>query len=432
VRQIVINIWGETNLAGGFGLLRAHNLTGIGIPPVLFDFVEYEAEGWTEWFMACRVWLPGIEGTQSAGFAPASFATGFLWDDDGRIVDLDGFFSYTEEIILRAVDRFEAGGTLGYLSGLSVGFQSVVIHLVVDGYAWHHTTQELAAPFRRVLSYVLESAPRFPANSDLLMEIDPGQNLSSVANVLNDTQVVMVGAANMGRPDRVLAANADMPAWVTFDPVTRAFTGVPPAGVTGDIVFQVVASNARGTDAATVTVRVSSVFGVNVSVVGEGTATAAPNTDVLAGTTVTVTATPADWHMVGSITVNGTPITGTTFPMPADVANVVVTFVPNPVYQHDVNVTVIGNGEATAAPDTDVLRGTTVAVTATPDDWHMVSTITVNGTPITGTTFEMPNETANVVVTFVPDPAYQHDVNVSVVGEGTRSEERRVGKECTR
>ena len=46
VRNLIINIWGNT------GLLRSHHITGVAIPPVLFELVE--TPGWQAWFLSAH------------------------------------------------------------------------------------------------------------------------------------------------------------------------------------------------------------------------------------------------------------------------------------------------------------------------------------------------------------------------------------------
>ncbi|MCL2425735.1 MAG: hypothetical protein FWD05_05305, partial [Oscillospiraceae bacterium] len=134
VRGILINIWGETNLSQGQGLLRANGVTGVEIPQVLFDIVEADAPGWTAWFMQHRVWGPALPASQVVTpmrAAVAFSASNLPWNDAGRVTDLDHFFSYLEAIINRAVYRFEATGQLGYLAGIEAGITDTVIGFAV-------------------------------------------------------------------------------------------------------------------------------------------------------------------------------------------------------------------------------------------------------------------------------------------------------------
>ncbi|MBE7065864.1 MAG: LamG domain-containing protein [Ruminococcaceae bacterium] len=136
-------------------------------------------------------------------------------------------------------------------------------------------------------------------------------------------------------------------------------------------------------------------YEVSTGTVTNGTVAATPNGTVEEGTTITVTATPAAGYQLDAILVNGTAITGTTFELTED-AVITATFSLIPVAKYDVSVGTVENGTVTVAPNGEVEEGTTVTVTATAADGYTLDQIFVNGTAITGTTFEV---TADSVVT---------------------------------
>jgi hypothetical protein len=77
---------------------------------------------------------------------------------------------------------------------------------------------------------------------------------------------------------------------------------------------------------------------------------------------------------------------------------------------HSVTVTVT-EGEGTAEADVaEAKKGETVNLTVTPGDGYKVGSITVNGTAISGTSFEMLDEDVTVAVTFVEKPVLSGDV----------------------
>ncbi|MBQ9797833.1 MAG: carbohydrate-binding domain-containing protein [Clostridia bacterium] len=71
------------------------------------------------------------------------------------------------------------------------------------------------------------------------------------------------------------------------------------------------------------------------------------------------------------------------------------------VTKYKVTVNVADNGSAnTSADDAWVLSGTEVVVNTVPDDGYRISKISVNGTPIEGTTFTMPDGDVMIDLTF--------------------------------
>lgn len=133
----------------------------------------------------------------------------------------------------------------------------------------------------------------------------------------------------------------------------------------------------------------------------------------LAFTLHNVTATSWDWDAnFGSITADGawtwTPDaagTPTLTVSASDGTEVVATKVVNltvvpPLQSYSITITPPVNGTLTTDPVGSALEGSTVTVTATPDSGYALEGITVNGDPISGTTFTMPSENVTVAATF--------------------------------
>lgn len=141
---------------------------------------------------------------------------------------------------------------------------------------------------------------------------------------------------------------------------------------------------------------------VTVQTDGKGSASASPAT-AAAGTTVTLTAKPdsgyrlARWEVVeGDVT-----ITGNRFIMPAE--NVTVRAVFSPVVNipdtHEIEL-IVGEGGEAKLSLTNASAGSTITVTATPDEGFELDYITVDGERIDGTTFTMPEHDVTVRVYF--------------------------------
>ena len=146
---------------------------------------------------------------------------------------------------------------------------------------------------------------------------------------------------------------------------------------------------------------------VTVLTDGNGSASASPAT-AEAGTTVTLTAKPdsgyrlARWEVVeGDVT-----ITGNRFIMPAE--NVTVRAVFSPVVNipdtHEIEL-IVGEGGEAKLSLTNASAGSTITVTATPDEGFELDYITVDGERIDGTTFTMPEHDVTVRVYFTDGSA---------------------------
>ncbi|MDY3793198.1 MAG: Ig-like domain-containing protein [Oscillospiraceae bacterium] len=138
-------------------------------------------------------------------------------------------------------------------------------------------------------------------------------------------------------------------------------------------------------------------FDIAVSKTANGTVTVKDNiTAAVKGKNIELIVTPAKGYELDTLTVNGTAIEGTSFVMPEANVTVAATFKKS---AYTVTVTSSEGGKA-EADKTTAQMGDTVKITATPANGYKLSSITVNGTAITGASFEMSAENAAVVVTF--------------------------------
>ncbi|MCL2391028.1 MAG: dockerin type I domain-containing protein [Oscillospiraceae bacterium] len=242
-RNTAINLWGETNLAGMPGLLRANDVTGVAIPQVLFELVAEEQPEWEAWFMAHRVWDPTATAQAFPFSAALSLSASNLpWNDASRIADLEHFFTYLERIIVRAVTEFERTGTIGYLSGLEAGITDVVVGLAVDGFNWNQVADDLGGPFGRVVRAVLqgEDLPQ----SDIVIDVaDTGTFTVTSEDAVAYTWVIVEGnlvITLVGAHEaiyRVDLPNANWSSSSVVDGTNRVVTIVPEAGFTFDPPF---------------------------------------------------------------------------------------------------------------------------------------------------------------------------------------------------
>ena len=167
--------------------------------------------------------------------------------------------------------------------------------------------------------------------------------------------------------------------------VTATDSSEPPQTDTAEVAFTVAAPAVK--------------YAVTVGQeIANGTI-AADKDEAEAGETVTLTATPADGWKLGTFILNGDPIGGNTFEMPAGEALVSAEFVPIVKYPITVDGE-IANGTIAADKD-EAEAGEIVTLTATPDDGWKLGTFILNGDPIGGNTFEMPAGEALVSAEFV-------------------------------
>jgi hypothetical protein len=137
-------------------------------------------------------------------------------------------------------------------------------------------------------------------------------------------------------------------------------------------------------------------YGVSVSATSNGTVSCALS-QAAAGTTVTLTVTPAEGYalVAGSLKVNGTPISGTSFVMPAADVTITAEFV---IPTYSVTAAYAAHGTITVSTHSAHAGDTiTVTLNADADYVYESGTLAYNGIAITGYTFVMP--AANVIVT---------------------------------
>ena len=143
-----------------------------------------------------------------------------------------------------------------------------------------------------------------------------------------------------------------------------------------------------------------------------------------AGDTVTFTVEPADGYEIGTVVVAGASVLDKgegkySFEMPASSATIYVNFKAE--VQYDITVDDdIANGRVTASADR-AAKGTTVKLTAEPDDGYVLDKYIVTmdgGIPVlfTGDTFTMPDGDVTVTATFKlkqdqPDWSHWHKID---------------------
>ena len=182
---------------------------------------------------------------------------------------------------------------------------------------------------------------------------------------------------------------------------TVTVTATPAAGYVLDKIYvngTAITGNTFEMPAATVTITADfAAINYNIAVITptNGSLTADKATAIV-GETVTVTATPATGYRLAAVYVNGVAITGDTFKMPAEDVEITAEFT---AIAYSVSVVTPANG-AIAADKTVAVMGETITITATPNTGYELDEVFVNGTAITGTTFEMPAEDVEVTATF--------------------------------
>ena len=157
----------------------------------------------------------------------------------------------------------------------------------------------------------------------------------------------------------------------------------------------------------TITAAASPAEGGNVTVNGSGTsAIVAENSEV------TLTATPnSGYHFTGWTSSDGVTFANassesTTFTMPAGDVTVRAVFSPvvNIPDTHEIEL-IVGDGGEAKLSLTNASAGSTITVTATPDEGYELAYITVDGERISGTTFKMPDHDVTVRVYFTDGSA---------------------------
>ena len=147
-------------------------------------------------------------------------------------------------------------------------------------------------------------------------------------------------------------------------------------------------------------VEVSAVFTANaysITVVQPtGGSVAASATSATAGTTIELTASPAEGYTLDYFTLDGERINGDTFIMPARNVEVSAVFTAN---AYSITVVQPANGSV-AASATSATAGTTVKLTATPAEGYTLDYFTLDGARINGDTFIMPARNVEVSAVF--------------------------------
>ena len=129
---------------------------------------------------------------------------------------------------------------------------------------------------------------------------------------------------------------------------------------------------------------------------GKGGTASVDKTKAVLDDIVTITVTPEDGYGVDKVKVNNVVVEDMTFQMGADDVKVEVTF-----KKLDYSITIDDDGNGTASVEREwANKDDEINITVKPDDGYMLDTITVNGEPITGTTFKMPAEDVTIEVTF--------------------------------
>ena len=165
-------------------------------------------------------------------------------------------------------------------------------------------------------------------------------------------------------------------------------------------------------------VEVSAVFTANaysITVVQPtGGSVAASATSATAGTTVKLTATPAEGYTLDYFTLDGARINGNTFIMPARNVDVSAVFTANAY-----SITVVQpTGGTVSASATSATAGTTIELTATPTEGYTLDYFTLDGERINGNTFSMPARNVDVSAVFT---ANAYSITVVQPANGTVS-----------
>ena len=136
-------------------------------------------------------------------------------------------------------------------------------------------------------------------------------------------------------------------------------------------------------------------YSINVVQPANGSV-AASATSATAGTTVKLTATPAEGYTLDYFTLDGARINGDTFIMPARNVEVSAVFTAN---AYSITVVQPANGTVSASA-TSATAGTTIELTATPAEGYTLDYFTLDGARINGDTFIMPARNVEVSAVF--------------------------------
>ena len=136
-------------------------------------------------------------------------------------------------------------------------------------------------------------------------------------------------------------------------------------------------------------------YSINVVQPANGSV-AASATSATAGTTVKLTANPAEGYTLDYFTLDGARINGDTFIMPARNVEVSAVFTAN---AYSITVVQPANGTVSASA-TSATAGTTIELTATPAEGYTLDYFTLDGERINGHTFSMPARNVEVSAVF--------------------------------
>ncbi len=136
-------------------------------------------------------------------------------------------------------------------------------------------------------------------------------------------------------------------------------------------------------------------YSINVVQPANGSV-AASATSATAGTTVKLTANPAEGYTLDYFTLDGERINGNTFIMPARNVDVSAVFTANAY-----SITVVQpTGGTVSASATFATAGPTIELTATPAEGYTLDYFTLDGERINGNTFSMPAQNVEVSAVF--------------------------------
>ena len=145
-------------------------------------------------------------------------------------------------------------------------------------------------------------------------------------------------------------------------------------------------------------------YSINVVQPANGSVSASA-TSATAGTTVKLTATPAEGYTLDYFTLDGARINGDTFSMPARNVDVSAVFTANAY-----SITVVQpTGGTVSASATFATAGTTIELTANPAEGYTLDYFTLDGARINGNTFIMPARNVDVSAVFT---ANAYSINV--------------------
>ncbi len=152
-------------------------------------------------------------------------------------------------------------------------------------------------------------------------------------------------------------------------------------------------------------------YSINVVQPANGSV-AASATSATAGTTVKLTATPAEGYTLDYFTLDGERINGNTFIMPARNVDVSAVFTANAY-----SITVVQpTGGTVSASKLSAFFGEAVELTAVPDEGYELSHYVVNGAANNGSSFTMPAHDVMVTAVFtkVAEPSVNLALNATI------------------